>query len=64
MNVRTLRIQVRLGPNVDDFVGGAVNDDEAFELYQKARQVMKYAGFNLRNGTQTPTHCEPRLMMS
>jgi len=26
---------------VDYFVGGAVNDKEAFELYQKAREVMR-----------------------
>ena len=30
---------------VDDFVGGASNDKEAFEIYHKARQVMRMAGF-------------------
>ncbi|XP_065918882.1 uncharacterized protein [Dysidea avara] len=41
---------------VDDFVGGAVNDEEAFELYQKAQEVMKTAGFNLRKwNTNSPT---------
>ena len=32
---------------IDDFVGGASNDEEAFEIYHKARQVMRIAGFNL-----------------
>ena len=41
---------------VDDFVAGAMNDEEAFEIYHKARQIMKAAGFNLRKwNTNSPT---------
>ena len=40
---------------VDDFVGGAANDDEAFEIYHKARHIMRVAGFNLRKwNTNSP----------
>ena len=41
---------------VDDFVGGAMSDEEAFEIYHKAWQIMKAAGFNLRKwNTNSPT---------
>ena len=41
---------------VDDFVGGASNDEEALEIYHKTRQVMRIAGFNLRKwNTNSPT---------
>jgi len=41
---------------VDDFVGEPANEEEAFELYQRAREVMKLADFNLRKwNTNSPT---------
>ncbi len=33
---------------VDDFPGGAQNDDEAYSIYEKAKHVMSEGGFNLR----------------
>ena len=33
---------------VDDFVSGAANDEEVLTIYQKAKEMMKQGGFNLR----------------
>ena len=33
---------------VDDFVSGAINVEEGLTIYQKAKEIMKQGGFNLR----------------
>ena len=33
---------------MDDFVGGANDVEEAFEVYQKSKMIMREGGFNLR----------------
>ena len=33
---------------VDDFVSGAENEDEGFEIYVKSKKIMREGGFNLR----------------
>jgi hypothetical protein len=39
---------------VDDFAGGADNDQEALDIYDKSQEVMKKGGFVLRNGIRIP----------
>ena len=33
---------------VDDFVSGALTAEEGLSIYQKAKEIMKHGGFNLR----------------
>ena len=46
---------------VDDFVGGATNDSEAFEIYQRACQVMTEAGFILRKRNTNSNTLKARI---
>ena len=46
---------------VDDIITGASSEDEAFDLYTQAREVLRQRGFNLRKFLTNSQHLQLRI---
>ena len=46
---------------VDDLVGGSTNDDQAIEIYEKSKEIMKDGGFVLRKWTSNSKVFQERV---
>ena len=47
---------------IDDVIAGAASEDEAFDLYTQAKEILQHGGFNLRKFQTNSRHLQLKLI--